>query len=267
MRSHNSSPVAVEIFQFGKKGDWAYDAIEKYTHLRYKLLPYLYSTTWEVTNNAGSIIRPLMMDFAHDEKVLDMDTEYMFGRSFLVRPVTDSLYTWRDDKQNGHMKDLDKIGKTDVYLPKGADWIDFWTGETLKGGQTLSREVPIDIMPIYVKAGSIVPWGPSVQYSTEKNWDNLEVRIYPGADASFTLYEDENDNYNYEKGLYSTIRFDWNDKTKTLTITDREGNYPGMFKNRRFNVVVVSPDSNAADQASDNTVSVKYNGKKKTLKL
>ena len=267
MRSHNSSPVAVEIFQFGKKGDWAYDAIEKYTHLRYKLLPYLYSTTWEVTNNAGSIIRPLMMDFAHDEKVLDMDTEYMFGHSFLIRPVTDSLYTWRDDKQNGHMKDLDKIGKTEVYLPKGADWIDFWTGETLKGGQTLSREVPIDIMPIYVKAGSIVPWGPSVQYSTEKNWDNLEVRIYPGADASFTLYEDENDNYNYEKGLYSTIRFDWNDKTKTLTITDRKGNYPGMFKNRRFNVVVVSPDSNAADQASDNTVSVKYNGKKKTLKL
>ena len=98
MRSHNSSPVAVEIYQFGKKGDWAYDALEKYTHLRYRLLPYLYSTSWEVTNKAGSIIRPLMMDFPKDKKVLEMDTEYMFGRNFLVRPVTDSLYTWQDDK-------------------------------------------------------------------------------------------------------------------------------------------------------------------------
>lgn len=115
MRSHNSSPVAVEIYQFGDKGDWAYDALEKYTHLRYRLLPYLYSTTWEVTNKAGSIIRPLVMDFPKDKKVLDMDTEYMFGRSFLVRPVTDSLYTWQDKKQNGYQKNMRKIEKTDVY--------------------------------------------------------------------------------------------------------------------------------------------------------
>lgn len=111
MRSHNSSPVAVEIYQFGDKGDWAYDALEKYTHLRYRLLPYLYSTTWEVTNKAGSIIRPLVMDFPKDKKVLDMDTEYMFGRSFLVRPVTDSLYTWQDKKQNGYQKNMRKIEK------------------------------------------------------------------------------------------------------------------------------------------------------------
>ena len=236
MRSHNSRPVAVEIYQFGKKGDWAYDALEKYTHLRYRLLPYLYSTSWEVTNKAGSIIRPLMMDFPKDKKVLEMDTEYMFGRNFLVRPVTDSLYTWQDDKQNGYQKNINKIGKTDVYLPAGAQWIDFWTGKSLKGGQTIQREVPIDIMPVYVRAGSILPWGPAVQYSTEKKWDNLTLRIYPGADAEFTLYEDEFDNYNYEKGAYTTIAMKWNDKDRTLTINDRQGNYKGMLKNRKFNI-------------------------------
>lgn len=127
------------------------------------------------------------MDFPKDPKVLDMDTEYMFGHNFLVRPVTDSLYTWQDKNQNGYLKDLKKIGNTEVYLPKGANWTDFWTGQTLEGGQTIQREVPIDIMPIYVRAGSILPWGPAVQYSTEKKWDNLTIRIYPGADAEFTL--------------------------------------------------------------------------------
>lgn len=267
MRSHNSSPVAVEIFQFGKKGDWAYDAIEKYTHLRYKLLPYIYSTTWDVTENEGSIMRPLIMDFRHDRNVLDMDTEYMFGKSFLVRPVTDPFYTWQDDKQNGYLKDFSNIGKTEVYLPQGVDWIDFWTGETFKGGQTIKRDVPIDIMPVYVKAGSIVPWGPSVQYATEKNWDNLEIRIYPGNDGTFTLYEDENDNYNYEKNIYSTIRFEWNDADRVLSISDRNGKFPGMLKNRTFNVVVISPETNNADLHSTKTHKVKYSGKHKTIRL
>lgn len=267
MRSHNSSPVAVEIFQFGKKGDWAYDAIEKYTHLRYKLLPYLYSTTWEVTDRAGSIMRPLMMDFPHDPKVLDLDTEYMFGRSFLVRPVMEPFYTWKDENQNGHVKDLSGTGSVDVYLPEGADWVDFWTGETHAGGNMVSKEVPIDIMPIYVKAGSVVPWGPAVQYATEKNWDNLEIRVYPGADATFTLYEDENDNYNYEKGAYSQIRFDWNDADRELTISDREGTFPGMLKKRTFKVVLVTPETNAADLPSRQGKNVKFSGKQKRIRL
>ena len=268
MRSHNSSPVAVEIYQFGKKGDWSYDALEKYTHLRYRLLPYIYSTSWEVTSKAGSIMRPLMMDFPKDKKVLDMDTEYMFGRNFLVRPVTDSLYTWQDKKQNGHQKDMSKIGKTDVYLPQGARWIDFWTGQTLEGGQTLQREVPIDIMPIYVRAGSILPWGTAVQYSTEKKWDNLTIRIYPGANAEFTLYEDEFDNYNYEKGAYSTINFKWNDQDRTLTIDDRKGSYKGMLKSRKFNLIVVEPGKGCGD--GDSTTfdkSISYRGKKVIAKL
>ena len=267
MRSHNSSPVAVEIYQFGDKGDWAYDALEKYTHLRYRLLPYLYSTTWEVTNKAGSIIRPLVMDFPKDKKVLDMDTEYMFGRSFLVRPVTDSLYTWQDKKQNGYQKNMRKIEKTDVYLPEGSNWFDFWTGAKLAGGQTIQREVPIDIMPVYIRAGSIIPWGPAVQYATEKSWDDLEIRVYPGANATFILYEDENDNYNYEKGVYSTITFRWDDSNRTLHISDREGGYPGMLEKRKFKVVLVNQRSGEGDKPLKGGKMVNYTGTAIEVKL
>ncbi|MCM1256002.1 MAG: DUF5110 domain-containing protein [Duncaniella sp.] len=267
MRSHNSSPVAVEIYQFGEPGYWAYDAIKKYTHLRYRLLPYLYSTTWDVTNNNGSIIRPFVMDFAHDQTAKEQALEYMFGKSFLVRPVTDSLYTYQDDKRNGLIKDMSNIGKTDVYLPSGAKWYDFWTNELLAGGQTVSRETPIDIMPVYVRAGSIVPWGPDVQYATEKNWDNLEIRIYPGQDAEFILYEDENDNYNYEKGVYSTIKFSWNDATNTLTIADREGDFPGMLLNRKFRIVRVNDKSGIGDAPMKGGRTVKYNGREIKVKI
>ncbi len=267
MRSHNSSPVGVEIYQFGEKGDWEFDTMEKYTHLRYRLLPYLYSTTWEVTDKAGSIIRPLMMDFAEDKKVLDMDTQYMFGHSFLVRPVTDSLYTWQDEKRRGYQKDMNQIGKTDVYLPAGARWYDFWTNQSYDGGQTLQREVPIDIMPVYVRAGSIVPFGPKVQYSTEKDWNNLEIRVYPGADATFTLYEDENDNYNYEKGIRSTITFRWDDAKRRLTIEEREGEFPGMLKNRKFKVVLVNGKSGVGDQPMKGGKTVSYSGREVSVKL
>ena len=266
MRSHNSGPVAVEFYQFGKKGDWAYDALEKYTKLRYRLLPYLYSTTWEVTDKAGSILRPLVMDFAADKNVHRIANQHMFGRNFLVRPVTDSLYTYQDKERNGHFKGFDKVAKTDVYLPAGADWYDFWTNERLAGGQTVDREVPIDIMPVYVKAGSIVPWGPDVQYSTEKKWDNLEIRVYPGQDAEFTLYEDEFDNYDYEKGAYSEIDFKWNDATRTLTVGDRRGQYPGMLKNRKFNVVMMD-GKKGASEGSLSGKSLSYSGKSKAIRL
>ncbi len=267
MRSHNSSPVAVEIYQFGEPGYWAYDAIKKYTHLRYRLLPYLYSTTWDVTSNSGSIIRPLIMDFAHDRKAKEQGLEYMFGKSFLVRPVADSLYTWQDENRNGHMKDLNKVGTTEVYLPSNAKWFDFWTNELKEGGQTLHHETPIDIMPVYVRAGSIVPWGPDVQYSTEKNWDNLEIRVYPGEDAEFVLYEDENDNYNYEKGVRSTIRFSWNDAESKLTIADREGEFPGMLKDRNFRIVKVNEKSGSGHLPMKGGKTVRYKGNSITLKI
>ncbi|MDR3217645.1 MAG: DUF5110 domain-containing protein [Dysgonamonadaceae bacterium] len=267
-RSHGSG-VKKEIYNFGKKGDWVYDAEDKYINLRYRLLPYLYATAWDVTHGAGSFLRALFMDYNDDPKVHTIGNQYLFGKSFLVTPVTDPLYVsgegekWKNPKEN-----FSRIKMQDVYLPKGTAWVDFWTGETFPGGQTLKKEVPIDIIPLFVKAGSIIPFGQKVQYATEKKWDNLEIRIYAGNDGEFTLYEDENDNYNYEQGIFSTIQFRWNDKSKTLTIADRQGTFPGMLKSRKFNIVLVSPGKGTGVEPSatiDKIVS--YKGKQVEIKL
>ncbi|MBN2806045.1 MAG: DUF5110 domain-containing protein [Prolixibacteraceae bacterium] len=233
MRSHGADAPR-EIFQFGEKGDLVYDAIEKYIHLRYSLLPYIYSTSWDVTANQSSMMRALVMDFADDKNALDINNEYMFGKSILVCPVTESLYTIEGKE------DFSSIQSIEVYLPKGSDWLDFWTGEKHTGGQSITKEVPLDILPLYVRAGSILPIGPQVQYAEEKAWDNLEIRIYEGANGEFTLYEDENDNYHYETGQFSTIKFTWNDAKKELTIADRKGTFPGMLAQRKFSIVRIN---------------------------
>ena len=267
-RSHGSG-VKKEIYNLGKKGDWVYDSEEKYINLRYALLPYLYSTGWQVTDNAGSFLRALFMDFNEDQKVHNISNQYMFGKAFLVTPVTRNMYVFSDKEQwKDPYEDFSKTGTQDVYLPKGTKWFDFWTGEALNGGQLVTKEVPIDIIPLYVRAGSIVPFGPKVQYSTEKKWNNLEIRIYPGADGEFVLYEDENDNYNYEKGVYSIIKFTWDDAKRTLNIADREGTFPGMLKSRKFNIVVVDKENGTGSvQSTKFTKSVSYGGKKKSVKL
>ena len=267
-RSHGSG-VKKEIYNLGKKGDWVYDSEEKYINLRYALLPYLYSTGWQVTDNAGSFLRALFMDFNEDQKVHNISNQYMFGKAFLVTPVTRNMYVFSDKEQwKDPYEDFSKTGTQDVYLPKGTKWFDFWTGEALNGGQVVTKEVPIDIIPLYVRAGSIVPFGPKVQYSTEKKWNNLEIRIYPGADGEFVLYEDENDNYNYEKGAYSIIKFTWDDAKRTLNIADREGTFPGMLKSRKFNIVVVDKENGTGSvQSTKFTKSVSYGGKKKSVKL
>ena len=155
-----------------------------------------------------------------------------------------------------------------MYLPKGSDWIDFWTGEKYDGGKTINKEVPIDIMPLFVKAGSILPIGPNVQYATEKKWDNIEIRIYPGADGEFTLYEDETDNYNYEKGIYSTITFTWDNAQKTLTISDQKGSFPEMLNERKFNIVKVSKNNGVGmNKIEQYDKVITYDGKKVTVKL
>ncbi|HKK47138.1 MAG TPA: TIM-barrel domain-containing protein [Balneolaceae bacterium] len=241
MRSHGTDAPR-EIYQFGKKGDRVYDAIDKSINLRYQLLPYIYSTSWQVTENQSTMMRALAMDFANDRKVLDINDQYMFGKSFLVSPVTESMYSKKvvNGKDTTYVADFSKTKDEEVYLPKGADWFDFWTGEKYGGGQTVNKKAPIDIIPLYVRAGSILPIGPQVQYATEKKWDDLEIRVYPGADGKFVLYEDENDNYDYEKGIYSTITFVWDDSKKTLTIDKRKGSFPGMLKKRQFRIVKVS---------------------------
>ena len=211
------------------------------------MLPYTYSTAWDITHKAGSFIRALVMDFAKDKKVLDIDNEYMFGHSFLVAPVT----------EKGAKAQL-------VYLPAGKIWYDFWTNEQLQGGKQISKETPIDIMPLYVKAGSIIPFGPKVQYSSEKKWDNLELRVYTGANGEFTLYEDEKDNYNYEKGTYSIIPIKWDEQTGTLTIDKRQGKFNGMLNNRKFKIVIVNGNK---DKSTKITKKVSYNGEKVIVKL
>jgi alpha-D-xyloside xylohydrolase len=261
MRSHGTDAPR-EIYQFGEKGDPIYDAIEKYIHLRYLLLPYIYSVSWDVTKNKSSMTRALMMDFAHDKQALDINDEYLFGKAILVCPVTESMYSENSEE------DWITIKAKEVYLPKGADWIDFWNGEKYSGGQMVCRETPIDIIPLYVRAGSIIPIGPKVQYANEKSWDSLEIRIYEGADGEFTLYEDENDNYNHENGMYSTIKFRWNDAKKILTIDDREGDFPGMLSERSFNIVRVDKNKGAGmDTLAIPDQQVIYKGKKIIVKM
>ena len=270
MRNHCSSPMESEIYKFGKPGYWAFDVQKKFIELRYRLLPYIYSMSGEVVQNSGSIMRPFVMDFPKDRTALELDNEYMFGRNLLVMPVTDSLYTFYKNKK-GHVKyeDITKaVENVKVYLPKGCEWYNFWTNERQKGGQYVNMPCPIDIMPVYVKAGSIIPFGPAVQYAAEKKWDNLEIRIYPGANGEFTLYEDEGDNYNYENGAFSQIRFVWNDADRTLTIQAREGAYKGMLKNRKFRILIVDENTPSGDKAASKfNRTIRYNGKAQTLKF
>ena len=274
MRSHGTD-IPREIYNFGKKGETIFDAIAKTINLRYSLLPYIYSTAWSVTNDQSTIMRALVMDF-NDKKVVDMNNEYMFGKSILVAPVVNAQYTpetilkanaetgWDKEDANSKNKSVAvnfaQAKSTKVYLPEGTVWYDFWTNEKIIGGQEIVKTTTIDEIPLYIKSGSIVPFGPQVQYATEKKWDNLEIRVYPGANGEFTLYEDENDNYNYEKGVYSTISFTWNDAKKSLTVNDRKGSFPGMLATRKFNIIVI-----AAGQKIDKAIT--YSGKKVVVKL
>jgi alpha-D-xyloside xylohydrolase len=190
-------------------------------------------------------MRPLVMDFRQDTSALNQSFEYMFGKAFLVAPVTEpNVQDWS------------------VYLPGTAPWYDFWTGKRFDGGQTIRTAAPLDKIPLFVRAGSVVPMGPFIQYSTEST-DPIEIRIYPGANGEFTLYEDENDNYGYEKGLYSLITFQWSDAQRQLTIDTRKGSFPGMVKEHTFNIVVVQRNRGVGIESSaamDRTV--KYSGNK-----
>ena len=262
MRSHGTDAPR-EIYQFGSKGDKVYDAIDKYINLRYRLLPYIYTASWDVTNHQSSMMRALVMDFANDSNALNITDEYMFGKSLLVSPVTSPMYTKPGTIQGRDtvkLEDFSLVKSKQTYLPKGTEWYDFWTGEKLAGGQKVSKQTPLDIIPLYVKAGSILPLGPEVQYATEKKWDDLEIRVYPGADGDFTLYEDENDNYNYEKGKYSEIKFHWDDKKHTLKIANRTGSFDGMLSDRKFRISVTPA---GADQVADSKVvkAISYTGR------
>jgi alpha-D-xyloside xylohydrolase len=206
-----------------KYGQTVENNMRKMLNLRYRLIPYIYSEAWQVTSNGSTMMRPLVMDFREDKIALDQPYQYMFGNALLVSPIIKSgITSW------------------DVYLPESAGWFNFWTGERFNGKQTIKADAPLDMIPLFVKSGSIIPMGKVVQYTDEKSNDELEIRIYEGADGEFTLYEDENNNYNYENGRFSTITFNWNDEAKTLTIGDSNGSFPGMQAERKFNIVRVT---------------------------
>jgi alpha-D-xyloside xylohydrolase len=250
------------VFRIHGKGERAlfsnnWDASVKsillnYDNLRYRLLPYIYSLSWKVTSEGYTIMRSLAFDFREDERIRSIPDQYMFGPAILVNPVTERMYSLP------HSKEISKTRK--VYLPKSAGWFDFWTGKIIPGGNTIDAPAPIETIPLFIKAGSIIPMGPYLQYAAEKPADPVEIRIYPGADAEFVLYEDENDTYNYEHGKYSTISLNWNETAKTLTIGNRNGDFPGMLKNRTFNIVWVSQGNGIGINPANNPVRVQYSG-------
>jgi alpha-D-xyloside xylohydrolase len=210
--------------------------------LRYRLMPYIYSLAWRVTAESYTILRHLVFDYRDDPRVFDIGDQFLFGPAFLVNPVLSAGATNRS-----------------VYLPAGT-WYDFWTGATTSGGGVTTVSAPLSEIPLFVKAGSIVPMGPNIQYATESA-DPLEIRVYKGTDGSFTLYEDAGDTYDYEAGQHSQITFDWNEATGQLTIGDRLGSYGGMLLNRTINIVWVSESHGAGvgvTAAAD--ASIQYGG-------
>ncbi len=256
-RSHGTEAYR-EIYQFGKKGDAIYDAIEKTIRLRYRFLPYLYATAWQATNGNGSYLRALMSDYPSDKKVWNLNNEFMFGNDILAMPIDQAQYTEEKIAKPKEYPSVDFAAQKSInkYLPKGI-WYDFWTDKKYAGGKMVTLSTKIDEFPMMVKAGSILPLAPVMEYVGEKKWDDLEVRIYPGANGTFTLYEDEGDNYNYEKGAYSTITFEWNNAKQELSILPRKGSFSGMIQNRKFNIKFID---------NGETKSVEYSGEKLIVK-
>ena len=196
-------------------------------------MPYIYSLAGATVLEDGMIMRPLVMDFQTDRKALALSDEYLFGPSILVHPVTEPVLT--DGKAA-------LTGETDAtfttYLPAGTEWYDFHTGELLEGGKEYARKYTISEIPVFVRAGAILPFGPDVQYTSEKAWDYLKIAVYPGADGHFTLYEDAGDGYGYEQGEYTTIDLNWDDEAGTFTIGPCTGSFPGMLSERDFTVTL-----------------------------
>lgn len=212
------NPDENELWSYGPE---AGKILLEFDNLRYRLLPYIYSLAWKTTSDSYTPMRPLVMDFRTDVNAQNVGNQFMYGPAFLVNPVTEPGATTRR-----------------VYFPQ-AQWYDFWTGSAAEGGKFTDVPAPLERLPLYVRAGSIVPMGPEEEYASQLPGSPIELRVYPGANGDFTLYEDEGDTYNYEKGKYSTIPIHWEDSTHTLSIGERKGSFAGMTENRTFNVAVV----------------------------
>jgi alpha-D-xyloside xylohydrolase len=239
------TPDQNELWSYGPD---AQKILVQYDTLRYRLLPYIYSLAWRTTSEAYTPMRPLVMDFRQDVNAQNVGDQFMYGPAFLVNPVTEPGATERR-----------------LYLPAGK-WYDFWTGASMDGTKFMNAPAPLDRMPLLVRAGSIVPMGPVEEYAAQKPVDPVELRIYPGANGDFTLYEDENDTYNYEKGKYATISIHWDDSGHRLTIGERKGSFPGMLQSRTFHLVVVSHGhGTGVESAPAPDKAMQYSGKEITL--
>ena len=249
-RSHGQFPYR-EIFNIAPDDHAAYKSFLYYNKLRYRLLPYIYSLAGAAYHDNYTMMRGLAMDFAKDTAVLNIADQYMFGSSLLINPVCEYKQTNRP-----------------LYLPESAGWYDLYSGKWYKGGQRIIADAPYERMPVFVKAGSIIPFGPDLQYTSEKPADTITLNIYTGADASFNLYEDEGTNYNYEKGAFSVIPIKYKEATKTITIENRKGSFNGMLQKRNFRVNIISRDKTKSldfDASCDKEIS--YEGKKLTFNL
>jgi alpha-D-xyloside xylohydrolase len=217
-----------EMWNIGDETTAVYRTQLEFDRLRYALFPYIYSLAGAVTHDGSTMMRPLVMDFRNDAKARELTDQYMFGPAFLVSPVTEY-----------------KARSRAVYLPGGSGWYDFWTGRQHDGAATITADAPLERMPLFVRAGSIIPVGPDQQYTGEKPRDALTLYVYAGRDGQFSLYEDEGRTYGYERGQFSRIPLSWNEAARTLTIGARAGAFPGMPRSRTFNVVMVTREGAA----------------------
>lgn len=247
-RSHGQYPYR-EIFSLADEGTEVYNTLESYIKLRYRLMPYIYTLAGDTFHKDGTIMRGLVMDFPNDRKAWDINTQYMFGPAFLVNPVYE-----------------DKARSRDVYLPAGADWYNFYTGEKLTGGQTIKADAPLSQMPLFVKAGSIVPTGPLIQHVDEGLNAPITLNIYMGANGSFDIYEDDGRSVKYEKGEWSRIPVSYDEATATVTIGDRVGSFTGMSENRKISVRFIFGPSKDAANFDAVAQTVDYSGKAVSVK-
>ncbi|MGK7393579.1 MAG: TIM-barrel domain-containing protein [Candidatus Cyclobacteriaceae bacterium M3_2C_046] len=229
-----------EIWSYGPKNQ---EILTRYVNLRYRLLPYIYTLSHRVSNEGYTMMRSLIFDFMADKNTHKINDQFMFGDNILVCPVVEA-----------------GAEKRDVYLPKGVQWFDFWTGEKYDGGKIIEANAPLETIPLYIKAGSIIPMGDIMQYSTERFNDQIELRIYGDRDAVFNLYEDENDNYNYKNGKFSLIPIRYSADNNSIVIGPTKGEFEGMLRERVINIVKVKEKYGDGIEAADNFVNVPYNG-------
>jgi alpha-D-xyloside xylohydrolase len=240
-RSHGTDTPR-QLWRFGEPGELTYESLKKFLHLRYRLLPYIYSLAGWTTQKAYTMLRALPFDFRDDAQTYECGDQYMSGPAFLVSPVTTSMY------YNSGSVAVENVERTRaVYLPAGTGWFDFWTDEFFEGGQTLDARATLDMMPLFVRSGSIVPMGPERQHVNDRPDATVELHVYPGANGKFLIYEDEGDNYNYESGSFSTIPIMWEDKKSQLVLGQRSGDYPGMLKQRKFKIFLHGTDSSSVE--------------------